>query len=82
MKDAADMWIHESFTNYSENLFVDYHFSKKEAEDYVIGCRKLIANDIPIIGEYGLNQTGSGGDMYYKGGNILHTFHGSKYYST
>ncbi|MEL7496091.1 MAG: M1 family metallopeptidase [Planctomycetota bacterium] len=73
MKDAADMWIHESFTNYSENLFVNFHFNKKEAEDYVIGCRKRISNDIPIIGKYGLNQTGSGGDMYYKGGNMLHT---------
>lgn len=73
MKDSADMWIHESFTNYSENLFVNFHFGKKEAEDYVIGCRALIANDIPIIGKYGLNATGSGGDMYYKGGNMLHT---------
>lgn len=72
MKDAADMWIHESFTNYSENLFVEYHFSKKEAEDYVIGCRKLIGNRTPIIGVYGVNKSGSG-DMYYKGGNMLHT---------
>ena len=72
MRDAADMWIHESFTNYSENLFVEFHFSEKEAQDYVIGCRKLIQNDRPIIGEYGLNREGSG-DMYYKGGNMLHT---------
>ena len=71
MKDAADMWIHESFTNYSENLFVEYHFSKKEAEDYVIGCRKLVQNDIPIIGKYNVNNSGSG-DMYYKGGNMIH----------
>ena len=72
MRDAADMWIHESFTNYSENLFVEYHFNKKEAEDYVIGCRKLVRNDIPIIGVYNVNKSGSG-DMYYKGGNMLHT---------
>ena len=72
MKDAADMWIHEGFTNYSENLFVDYHFSKEEAQDYVIGCRKRIRNDRPIIGTYGENKEGSG-DMYYKGGNLLHT---------
>ena len=72
MKDAADMWIHESFTNYSENLFVDYHFGKEEACDYVIGCRKLVRNDRPIIGPYGVNKSGSG-DMYYKGGNMLHT---------
>lgn len=72
MKDVADMWIHESFTNYSENLFVEYHFSEKEAQDYVIGCRRRIRNDEPIIGKYNLNQSGSG-DMYYKGGNLLHT---------
>lgn len=72
MKDAADMWIHESFTNYSENLFVEYFFTQKEAEDYVIGCRKNVKNDIPIIGTYNQNKSGSG-DMYYKGGNMLHT---------
>jgi aminopeptidase N len=72
MKDAADMWIHEGFTNYAENLFVEYHFSKKEAEDYVIGSRRNIQNDRPIIGVYGTNREGSG-DMYSKGGNMLHT---------
>ena len=72
MKDAADMWIHEGFTNYSENLFVEYHFSQQQAQDYVIGCRRLVSNDRPIIGTYDLNQEGSG-DMYYKGGNMLHT---------
>ncbi len=72
MQDAADMWIHESFANYAENLFVEYHFTAKEAQDYVIGCRKLIQNDSPIIGTYGVNKSGSG-DMYYKGGNLLHT---------
>jgi aminopeptidase N len=72
MKDAADMWIHEGFANYSENLFVEYHFGKKDAEDYVIGTRRSIRNDIPIIGIYGTNREGSG-DMYPKGGNMLHT---------
>ncbi|MDB5262469.1 MAG: peptidase, partial [Adhaeribacter sp.] len=28
-KDIADMWIHESFTAYSENLCLDYYFGKK-----------------------------------------------------
>ena len=72
MKDAADMWIHEGFTNYSENLFVEYYFGKKAGEDYVIGSRHNIQNDTPIIGTYGANREGSG-DMYYKGGNLLHT---------
>jgi aminopeptidase N len=72
MKDAADMWIHEGFANYSENLFVEYHFGKKDAEDYVVGTRRSIRNDQPIIGVYGTNRQGSG-DMYPKGGNMLHT---------
>jgi aminopeptidase N len=72
MKDAADMWIHEGFANYSENLFVEYHFGKKEAEDYVVGTRRSIRNDSPIIGVYGTNRQGSG-DMYPKGGNMLHS---------
>ncbi|MCR9252618.1 MAG: M1 family metallopeptidase [bacterium] len=71
-KDCADMWVHEGFTNYSENLYLDYHFGKKASSEYVIGTRKVIQNDIPIIGYYGVNQEGSS-DMYYKGGNLLHT---------
>ena len=72
MKDAADMWIHESFTNYSENLFVEYFFTQKEAEDYVTGCRRLVNNNKPIIQEYDINAD-TVGDTYYKGGNMLHT---------
>ena len=71
-KDVADMWIHESFTAYSENLFLDYYYGTEAAADYVIGTRKRIQNDIPIIGVYDVNKSGSG-DMYYKGANMLHT---------
>lgn len=71
-KDVADMWIHESFTAYSENLFLDYYYGKEASSDYVLGTRKNINNDSPIIGPYGVNQEGSG-DMYYKGANMLHT---------
>jgi aminopeptidase N len=71
-KDIADMWLHESFTAYSEGLYLDYHFGKKAAAEYVIGTRKNIQNDRPIIGIYNVNYAGSG-DMYYKGANMLHT---------
>ena len=71
-KDIADMWVHEGFTNYSETLFTDYYFGKEAGNDYCIGTRKRIRNDRPIIGPYGVNKEGSG-DMYYKGGNMLHT---------
>ncbi len=71
-KDIADMWVHEGFTNYSETLFVEYYYGKKAADEYVIGIRKNIRNDSPIIGPYGVNKEGSS-DMYYKGANMLHT---------
>ncbi|MBU2938920.1 M1 family metallopeptidase [Lacinutrix sp. C3R15] len=70
--DIADMWIHESFTNYSENLFLDYYYGKESSAKYVIGTRSGIRNDKPIIGQYNVNNEGSG-DMYNKGGNMLHT---------
>tara|TARA_R110002049_G_scaffold13820_2_gene59685 strand:- start:1622 stop:3268 length:1647 start_codon:yes stop_codon:yes gene_type:complete len=70
--DIADMWIHESFTNYSESLFVEYYYGKEAGAEYIIGTRKDIKNDRPIIGCYNVNKGGSG-DMYPKGGNMLHT---------
>jgi aminopeptidase N len=71
-KDIADMWIHEGFTAYSENLFIDYYYGKEASADYVIGTRLNIQNDKPIIGYYDVNNEGSS-DMYYKGANMLHT---------
>ncbi|MBO9731085.1 MAG: M1 family metallopeptidase [Chitinophaga sp.] len=70
-KDIADMWIHESFTNYSETLFTECQYGLKAANEYVQGIRKNIKNDEPIIAPYGVNAEGSG-DMYYKGANMIH----------
>lgn len=71
-KEKADMWIHEAFTDYSETLFVESVFGKEMANKYVVGLRKNILNDIPIIGKYGVRQGGSS-DQYMKGANLLHT---------
>ncbi len=71
-KDVADMWIHESFTSYSEALFVEYFYGKEAGAQYVRGTRLGIQNDAPIIGIYGVNREGSS-DMYNKGSNMLHT---------
>jgi len=71
-KDVADMWIQEGFTTYSENLYLDYHFGKKAASEYVVASKHEMKNDRPIIGAYDVNRAGSG-DMYVKGANILHT---------
>jgi len=72
MKDAADMWIHESFATYAEGLFTECQQGKKAGAEYTIGQRKIIRNDVPIVGVYGVNHEGSG-DMYDKGANMLHT---------
>ncbi len=69
-KDIADMWVHEGFTTYSEALFTEFHYGKEAGQSYVIGQRKNISNDSPIIGQYDVNNEGSG-DMYYKGANLL-----------
>jgi len=71
-KDIADMWIHESFTTYSEVLFIEYYYGKDAANEYVRGIRKMISNKKPIIGYYDVNREGSG-DMYPKGANMIHT---------
>jgi len=71
-KDVADLWIHESFANYAESLFLEFHFSKPQAYLYTRGQRKNIRNKSPIIGDYEKHTEGSG-DMYDKGGNMLHT---------
>jgi aminopeptidase N len=70
-EDVADMWVHESFANYSESLFVEYYFGKEAGREYLLGSRRNIRNDRPVTGIYNVNFEGSG-DMYYKGGGMLH----------
>ena len=70
--DLADMWVHESFANYAESLFTECQFGTPAGAAYVRGVRALVKNDRPIVAPYGVNAEGSG-DMYYKGGNMLHT---------
>ena len=69
-KDIADMWVHEGFTNYCEVLYIETIFGKEAAQEYCLGIRKKIKNDIPIIGNYGVNNEGSG-DMYNKAANMI-----------
>src|SRR6202000_3156544 len=33
-KDYADMWVHESFTYYSESLFTEYYYGKQAGLEY------------------------------------------------
>ncbi|MFA6152328.1 MAG: M1 family metallopeptidase [Chitinophagaceae bacterium] len=70
--DIADNWIHEGFTTYSETLFTEYWFGKEKAVEYTRGEWKNISNDRPVIGNYGVNDAGSG-DKYDKGSALVHT---------
>ncbi len=70
--DIADMWVHEAFANYSEGLYTEYHYGKEAGAAYTRGVRSHIENKNPIVGTYHVNSEGSL-DMYYKGGNMLHT---------
>lgn len=70
-QDVADMWIHESFTCYSEGLFTEYYYGKEAGAAYVRGMRYGIENAESVIGPYGVNAHGE--DLYNKGANILHT---------
>jgi len=73
VKDVADLWVQEGFTCYSESLFLDYYYGKQAASEYVIGLRKHIQNNEPLISPfYNVNKEGSS-DIYDKGANILHT---------
>ncbi|MEO7802635.1 MAG: M1 family metallopeptidase, partial [Ginsengibacter sp.] len=74
--DIADMWVHEGFTMYSEALFTDYWYGNKAGNEYMSGSMQNIGNAFPVIGFYLVNDDlglGRGGDMYNKGGSMLHS---------
>jgi aminopeptidase N len=65
--------VHESFANYAEGLYTECLFGKEAGARYIVGNRRGIRNDRPIVpAAYGVNAQGSG-DMYPKGGEMLHT---------
>ena len=72
-KDIADMWIHESFTTYSESVFVECQFGYEKAMDYINGQKRMVGNQKPIIGQFGVNFKTGNSDMYYKGALMLNT---------
>ena len=70
-QDPADMWVQEGFTNYAEGLYTECQQGKEAGAQYIIGSRRNIRNDRPIIAPFGVEQEGSS-DMYYKTGSMLH----------
>lgn len=72
-KDHAEMWLHESFAMYAEGLYTECQQGKDAGERYLVGLRARVKNDIPIVGDYGVNNTPKSQDRYYKGSNMLLT---------
>ena len=70
--DIADLWIHEGFTTYAESIYIECTEGKDAALSYLFGIRDNIANQRPLIGQYGVNHSGPS-DIYYKGANMLAT---------
>lgn len=71
-RDIADMWIHESFTTYTESVYIECRYGYEKAMKYINGQRRNVQNDKPVIGVFGVNKEGSG-DMYFKGALMLNT---------
>ena len=72
-KDIADMWIHESFTTYAESVFVECEFGYEKAMQYINGQRRMVDNQKPMIGQFGVNFKAGNSDIYYKGALMLNT---------
>ena len=70
-RDVADNWLHEGFTSYAETLFAEWIKGKDSAFAYTTGKWANIKNDRPVIGDYGVQDDGSG-DKYEKGAAVVH----------
>jgi len=70
-KDPADKWLQEGFACYADVLFMQDYLGESAANEYVIGTRRNIWNNEPIIGPYNVGKEGSS-DMYPKARNMLH----------
>lgn len=74
INDIAEIWIHESFTTYTEAVFVEWKYDKATATRYLTGQRRNIENKEPMVGPKDVNwENWTGGDHYYKGSWMIHT---------
>ena len=70
--DISDMWIHEGWTTYLEELYVEHMFGREDALKYINGYKSKVRNREPIITQRGIHRSPSQ-DMYFKGALFLHT---------
>ena len=70
--DRSDMWIHEGWTTYLEELYVEYRWGKADAIKYLNGLTPKIRNRQPIIPEHGTNSEPTE-DQYFKGALMINS---------
>ncbi len=70
--DRSDMWIHEGFTSYMEDVYVEAMYGRTDAVKYINGLKPKVKNDIPILQPRGVNASPSQ-DQYFKGALFLNT---------
>jgi aminopeptidase N len=70
--DVSDMWIHEGWATYLENVYVEHMFGYDDALKYVNGYKSKVQNRTPIITERGIHRTPPQ-DMYFKGALFINT---------
>jgi len=70
--DVSDMWIHEGWTTYLENLYVEHRFGYADALKYVNGYKSKVRNREPIVTQRGIHRSPPQ-DMYFKGALFLNT---------
>ena len=70
--DVSDMWIHEGWTTYLEDLYVEYTFGREDALQYINGYKTKVQNRTPIVTQRGIHRTPPQ-DMYFKGALFLNT---------
>jgi aminopeptidase N len=74
-KDIADMWIHEAFATYAENLVIEDGYGKDVATVSMASQIDAVIGNEPVTGVYNVNHIHYDiGDMYSKGSLMLHTF--------
>lgn len=74
MKDPSDMWIHESFTTYSEAVYVEFKQGIENAVKYLNSQKHHIKNIVSMIAPKDVYYHGrKDNDIYYKGSWMLHT---------
>jgi aminopeptidase N len=71
-QDRSDMWIHEGWTTYMEDMYVEYRWGKDDAIKYINGLKPKVHNERPIIPPRNTNAEPPQ-DQYFKAALMLNT---------